>query len=242
MSDPQANLSWHSITPEVAIEKSGSRTSGLDEAEAAERIARIGGNKLPEPLSKTKLERFLSQFHNLLIYILIGAGVITALLGHWLDSVIIAAVVVVNAVVGFIQEGKAQHAMESIRKMLSLEATVLREGRKERIRAEGLVPGDIVFLKSGDKVPADLRLLTCKNLEIEEAALTGESEPVRKQVEAVAEGVPLGDRFTMAFKHHGDSGKRNGPGGRNRCEYRNWQNQRNGRGCGKAQDAAAAQN
>jgi len=199
MSDPQANLSWHSITPEAAIEQSGSSASGLDEAEAAERIARFGGNKLPEPLSKSKLQRFLAQFHNLLIYILIGAGVVTALLGHWLDSVVIAAVVVVNAVVGFIQEGKAQHAMESIRKMLSLEATVLREGRKERIRAEGLVPGDIVFLKSGDKVPADLRLLTCKNLEIEEAALTGESEPVRKQVEAVAEGVPLGDRFTMAF-------------------------------------------
>ncbi len=199
MTKQQSDQAWHSLSAEAAVENADSRPSGLEDAEIRERQERFGGNKLPEPGQKTALQRFLAQFHNILIYILIGAAVLTAVLGHWLDSIVIAAVVLINALMGFIQEGKAQKALESIRKMLSLEADVLRDDEKTRVPAEELVPGDIVFIKSGDKVPADLRLLETKNLTIEEAALTGESEPVEKKVEAVEEEAPLGDRFSMAF-------------------------------------------
>jgi len=159
MTKQQSDQAWHSLSAEAAVEKADSRPSGLEDAEIRERQERFGGNKLPEPGQKTALQRFLAQFHNILIYILIGAAVLTAVLGHWLDSIVIAAVVLINALMGFIQEGKAQKALESIRKMLSLEADVLRDDEKTRVPAEELVPGDIVFIKSGDKVPADLRLL-----------------------------------------------------------------------------------
>ncbi|MDO9636543.1 MAG: HAD-IC family P-type ATPase, partial [Thiobacillus sp.] len=144
-------------------------------------------------------QRLLLQFHNVLIYVLLAAGVITALLGHWLDSGVIFGVVIVNAVIGFIQEGRAEEALDAIRDMLSLHATVTRAGERHEIPAEELVPGDIVHLASGDRVPADMRLIDIKSLRVMEAALTGESLAVDKQVDPVAEDAALGDRTSMAW-------------------------------------------
>jgi magnesium-transporting ATPase (P-type) len=143
--------------------------------------------------------RFLLQFHNVLIYVLLASAGVTALLAHWVDTSVIVGVVVINAFIGFIQEGKAEKAMDAIRRMLSPEATVLREGNREVIPAQALVPGDIVLLQSGDKVPADLRLLNVKNLRIEEAALTGESTAVEKNSDAVDAQAVLGERYCMAY-------------------------------------------
>jgi magnesium-transporting ATPase (P-type) len=141
----------------------------------------------------------LLQFHNVLIYVLLGAAGVTAALGHGVDTAVILGVVVINALIGFIQEGKAEKSLDAIRNMLSLHAMVMRDGRRSEIAAEELVPGDIVLLASGDKVPADLRLIEMRSLRIEEAALTGESEPVEKSPDAVAEDAPIGDRTGMAY-------------------------------------------
>ena len=172
---------------------------GLSHDEAARRLARHGPNRLTPPKRRGPLLRFLLQFHNVLIYVLLAASVVTALLAHWVDTGVIVGVVVINAIIGFIQEGKAEKAMDAIRRMLSPEATVLRGGKREVIAAEALVPGDIVLLQSGDKVPADLRLLSVKNLRIEEAALTGESAAIEKTMAAVAVNAVLGDRLCMAY-------------------------------------------
>jgi magnesium-transporting ATPase (P-type) len=172
---------------------------GLSQAEAAARLARHGANRLPPPRRRGPLARFLLQFHNVLIHVLLAAGLVTAVLGHWVDSGVIFGVVVINAVIGFIQEGKAEAALEAIRKMLSPSAVALRDGARRSLPAEELVPGDIVFLASGDRVPVDLRLLETKGLEVDEAVLTGESLPVAKRAEAVAPDAPLGDRASMAW-------------------------------------------
>ena len=152
---------------------------------AEERALEFGPNELPKPSRPHILLRFLSHFHNILIYVLLGAAVITSLLGHFVDTAVIAAVVVINALIGFIQEGKAEKAMDAIKDMLALRADVIREGKRQNIKAEALVPGDIVLLEAGNKVPADLRLLTTHGLHIQEAILTGEAIPVQKRIEAV---------------------------------------------------------
>ena len=143
--------------------------------------------------------RFLSQFHNVLIYVLLAAGFVKLMLNLWLDASVILGVVVINALLGFLQEGKAEKALDSIRNMLSPEARTLRDGEPRMIPSEELVPGDIVLLESGDKVPADLRLIDIKNLRTEEAALTGESVPIDKSTDPVAEKATVGDRKGMAF-------------------------------------------
>ena len=175
------------------------RHLGLDTSEAAQRLQQHGPNTLPPPARRGPLLRFMLQFHNVLIYVLLAAGVVTALLGHLIDSGVIFGVVLINAVIGFIQEGKAERALDAIRNMLSLRAQVLRDGRRQEIAADGLVPGDIVFLASGDKVPADLRLVEVRGLRVEEAALTGESVAVEKGVDPVAASAVLGDRRCMAY-------------------------------------------
>lgn len=190
---------WHHLPPQEVIDLLVSDAHGLSHAEAARRQLQYGSNRLTPHLKRGPLTRFLLQFHNLLIYVLLASAGVTALLAHWVDTSVIVGVVVINAIIGFIQEGKAEKAMDAIRRMLSPEATVLREGRREVIAAEALVPGDIVLLQSGDKVPADLRLLSVKNLRIEEAALTGESTAVEKNVAQVAAQTVLGDRYCMAY-------------------------------------------
>lgn len=190
---------WHHIPTQEALTAVASDPQGLSNDEASLRLAQFGANRLTPTTRRSPLLRFLMQFHNVLIYVLLASAGVTALLAHWVDTSVIVGVVVINAIIGFIQEGKAEKAMDAIRRMLSPEATVLRDGRCEVISAEALVPGDIVFLQSGDKVPADLRLLNVKNLRIEEAALTGESTAVEKIITAVGVHAVLGDRYCMAY-------------------------------------------
>ncbi len=195
----QQDHHWHAIPVDEVLREFGSDAGGLSREVAAHRQAEYGPNRMPPPKRRGPLMRLLLQFHNLLVYVLLAAALVTALLGHWLDMAVILSVLVVNALIGFVQEGRAEQALAAIRRMLSLQAVVMRDGQKYAIPAEALVPGDLVFIQSGDKVPADLRLTYTRNLKLQEAILTGESLPVDKQVEIVAESAEPGDRFSMAY-------------------------------------------
>jgi len=191
---------WHAVSADaVAKQLATSRETGLDATEAATRLQKHGPNRLPEGKKRGPLMRFLAQFNNILVYVLLGAGFIKLMLNLWVDAGIIFAVVILNALLGFIQEGKAEKALDSIRNMLSAEARVLRGGGTRMIAADQLVPGDVVLLESGDRIPADLRLVDAKNLRTEEAALTGESVPADKTTDVVAANATVGDRENMAF-------------------------------------------
>jgi magnesium-transporting ATPase (P-type) len=163
------------------------------------RLQRVGPNQLPSPQPPSALVRFLRHFHNVLIYVLLGAATITAALGHYIDTGIILAVVIANAVIGFVQEGRAENAMKAIRELLAPHASVLRDGRRQVIASADVVPGDVVLLDAGEKVPADLRLFEARGLTIQEAILTGESAAVEKDTVPVAADAVLGDRSGMAF-------------------------------------------
>ena len=199
MSEPAPASATHALPVNAVVARLQTSITGLAAAEAAARLERYGPNRLTARRGRGPLVRFLLQFHNVLIYILLAAAGVTALLAHWVDTGVIVGVVVINAIVGFIQEGKAEQALAAIRRMLSLKATVWRDGHTISIDAEELVPGDVVVVQSGDRVPADLRLFKVKNLRVEEASLTGESVPVEKQTEPVAAEAPLGDRTCMAY-------------------------------------------
>jgi magnesium-transporting ATPase (P-type) len=191
---------WHAMSADEAVERLATNIqNGLDPADAAKRLQTYGPNRLPEGKKQGPFMRFLSQFNNVLIYVLLGAGFIKMMLNLWVDASIIFGVVILNALLGFIQEGKAEKALESIRNMLSAEARTVRGGETRMIPAEQLVPGDVVLLESGDKIPADLRLAEAKNLRTEEAALTGESVPTDKSTGRVSEKSTVGDRGCMAF-------------------------------------------
>jgi calcium-translocating P-type ATPase len=172
---------------------------GLTAPEAARRLAEHGPNRLPPVQSSGPVVRFLRQFHHVLIYVLIGAALVTGALQHWVDTGVILAVVLANAVIGFIQEGKAEAAMAAIRNMLAPKAAVLRDGLRVSVDGADLVPGDIVLLEAGDKVPADLRVIEARGLAAQEAILTGESVPVEKGQTPVAADVALGDRRSMLW-------------------------------------------
>lgn len=176
-----------------------STAAGLSPDEAAARLAGVGPNLLPEPKRTPAWLRFLGHFNDTLIYILLGAAAIKAVMGDWLDFWVIMAVAVINAVIGYVQEGRAEKALAGIRGMLSSDATVRRDGEWTTIPARDLVPGDLVRLMPGDKVPADLRLTHAAQLRIEEAALTGESVPSSKQTDPVDADAGVGDRSSMAF-------------------------------------------
>src|SRR5271166_1383468 len=192
--------SWHAMSADQVVKRLTTNTGkGLDAAEASSRLQKYGPNRLPEGKKRGPFMRFLSQFNNILVYVLLGAGFTKLMLNLWVDASIIFGVVILNALLGFIQEGKAEKALESIRNMLSAEARTLRGGETRMISAEELVPGDIVLLESGDKIPADLRLVDAKNLRTEEAALTGESVPADKNTGAVTANATVGDRECMAF-------------------------------------------
>ncbi|MES9972339.1 MAG: cation-transporting P-type ATPase [Candidatus Thiodiazotropha sp.] len=191
--------SWHTEDVEILFQRVEGDGAGLSKQEAKLRLERFGPNRLAEAKPRHPLVRFLYQFHNVLIYVLIVAGVVTSLLQHWLDASVIFAVVIVNALIGHIQEGKAENALKAIRQMLSSRAMVLRDGKQISIDAEQLVVGDVVLLQSGDRVPADLRLIQVKGLLIQESALTGESMAVEKHVKPLPVEVPLADRSNMAY-------------------------------------------
>ncbi|MFO3423717.1 cation-transporting P-type ATPase [Legionella pneumophila serogroup 1] len=190
---------WHEQSIEMTLVALNATELGLSEQESQKRLERYGLNRLAEPEKRSAFIRFLLQFHNILIYVLLGAAMVTSLLQHWIDTAVIIAVVVINALIGFIQEGKAEKALDAIRKMLSPTATVLRNGERHRIAGEKLVPGDIIFLEAGDKIPADVRLIKSHGLTVQEAILTGESITVEKHILPVPSNTVLGDRTCMAF-------------------------------------------
>jgi len=190
---------WHAITVDAALARVGAPPHGLSSAEAADRLARHGPNRLGETARRGPLRRLAAQFNDVLIHVLLVAGVVTLAIGHATDAAVIFAVVVINAVIGFVQEGRAEDAMAAIRAMVSPRASVIRDGVRREVDAAELVPGDVVVIEAGDRVPADIRLLKARALTVEEAALTGESVPAGKAVGAVAAAAPLGDRVSMAF-------------------------------------------
>jgi magnesium-transporting ATPase (P-type) len=191
---------WHAMPADKVVSRLATDSEkGLDAAEASIRLQKHGPNRLPEGKKRGSFMRFLAQFNNVLVYVLLAAGFTKLMLNLWVDAAIIFGVVLLNALLGFIQEGKAERALDSIRNMLSAEARTVRGGETRLIPAEQLVPGDLVVLESGDKVPADLRLIDAKNFRTEEAALTGESVPADKGIAAVPANAAVGDRENMAF-------------------------------------------
>jgi len=190
---------WHAQSADEVLEHLGTSRDGLDQARAESLLQDHGTNRIRQQGGRPWWRRLLDQFNDILIIILLIAGVMSLFLGKWVDAGAIFTVVLINAAVGFVQEGKAEKALEGIKGMLSPEATVRRDGKEVNINAEDVVPGDIVIIKSGDRIPADIRLLEAKQFRTEEAALTGESEPVDKSVDAVDESSDLADRSSMGY-------------------------------------------
>jgi magnesium-transporting ATPase (P-type) len=191
--------SWHAVAADEILRELGSSPEGLASAEATRRLRAEGLNRLPEGAKRSALARFLLQFHNVLIYVLLASAVVSFLLGHAVDAAVILGVVLANATIGFVQEGKAEQALTAIKNMIDPRCSVMRDGHRLTIPAEQVVRGDVVLIETGDRVPADLRLLRARSLKIDEAILTGESVPVEKSFTPVAIDAPLGDRSSMAF-------------------------------------------
>jgi len=191
---------WHHLGAADAVQLLESNLEkGLPLFEVKHRQERFGPNEFKTKKSRSPLRTFLQQFAQPLVYLLVLAAGVTAVLAHYVDAAVIFGVVLVNAVVGFLQESKAEKAIESLKKMVQTETTVIRDGVKRRVSSRELIPGDLVLLQSGDKVPADLRLVGSRDLQIDESALTGESVPVQKSVEVLPQDTILADRHNMAY-------------------------------------------
>jgi len=195
----ESQSSWHATDTAGVLQALNANIHGLEQSEAGRRLQEHGPNRLAEPDPPGLLARIARQFNNLLLIVLMVAAAVTAAMGQWIDSGVIAAVVVLNALIGFVQEGKAERALQAIRHMLAPHAVVLRDGRQHDIDAVDLVPGDIVLIASGDSLPADVRLLQARNLRVDESALTGESVPVDKHTEPVDADAAIGDRLCMGY-------------------------------------------
>jgi P-type Ca2+ transporter type 2C len=192
---------WHQKKIEDILTNLGSTADGITSTEATRRLEEKGRNELTEKRARGPLLMFLDQFKDFMILVLIGAAIVAGAIGDLSDTVVILIIVVINAVIGFIQEYRAERAMAALKKMASPVATVIREGSLRRIPAAELVPGDVVLLETGMVIPADMRLMEAVQLKVEEAALTGESMPVEKQVAPLPdEDLPLADRLNMVFK------------------------------------------
>ena len=190
---------WHSISWEEALKKLGSKLEGLSDIEARKRLKRFGPNKLPESEPYSGMKILLNQFKSPLVLILLVSSLVTLLLEEYTDAIIILAAVALNTVIGYIQEYKASQALSKLKKVLKVRAFVLRGGKKKIVPQEELVPGDVIILKPGNKVPADGRLIECKNLRINESPLTGEWSPAEKSTEALAKNIPFADRDNMVY-------------------------------------------
>ena len=196
--------SWYQLTAEDAFEILHSEQSGLSTEEANARLGRYGHNEIKFK-KRSALLRFLAQFNSPLIYILLVCAAITSALciwkdaDLWMDTVVIVAVVIANTIIGFIQEGKAEASVEALERMMTPECTVVRDGEKVIIPTRVLVPGDVVVLEGGDRVPADLRLFQTKNLSADEAAITGESVPTSKETEPTTGTRMIADQRCMVF-------------------------------------------
>lgn len=191
---------WHSLESQKIVELFESdERDGLNQLSVKQKEELFGKNKLEQKEQDSQIKRFFMQFHNALIYILLGASVITAFLHEWVDSGVIFGVVIINVIIGYIQEAKAQEAIDSLKEMMQTQAVVIRDGKKITIDSTNLVPGDIVMLESGSKVPADLRLIQARDLRVDESMLTGESLAVEKNISVHSEDLTLGDRKNMTF-------------------------------------------
>ena len=203
MSAPPALVErqpWFAMEVHDAVAQLDSNAEfGLSSTEAQHRLEQCGPNELRRVQQRSALRRLLAQFANPLIIVLMVAGVVTLLLQHPLDAAVIFGVVVINAAIGFVQEGRAESALAAVRQMIPARATVVRAGERLSLDSAQLVPGDLVLLEDGVRVPADLRLISVRSLRIDEAALTGESVPVGKHEEAVAPAAVLADRDCMAY-------------------------------------------
>jgi len=193
-------INWHSIPLEKVFAETGGKTAGLASSESAERIKRFGGNVFPKEKPYSKIRLFLGQFNNPLMYILLTTVVISSLLKHYSDTIFIVIVLLINTIVGFYQENKANQSLLALKKMVKIRAKVLRDGYEKEIDSEELVIGDIIFLKSGDKVPADGRIIESKGLKTNEASLTGESQSVEKKIDdTIPESTALPERTNIVF-------------------------------------------
>lgn len=194
-------MEWYQQSPEeVAQSLDTSLTTGLSSGSAQSKLETFGPNELKEQEGKSFLQKLIAQFSDFLILILIAAALISVFVGEAKDAIVIMSIVIINALLGLYQEGKAEKALEALKKMASPTAKVLRDGNPQEISSSQLVPGDLVILETGDIIPADLRLVESSNLKVEEASLTGESVPVEKRAqETYSEEVSLGDRHNMAY-------------------------------------------
>jgi P-type Ca2+ transporter type 2C len=184
-------VNWHQIDPAVVVEKLQSSDMGLVSEEARRRFEHYGPNELIEKKHKSLWMMFFDQFKDFMILVLIAAAVVAGVIGDPVDTIAIAVIVLLNAVLGFVQEYRAEKAMAALKKLAAPSATVIRGGRPESITAERLVPGDLVILEAGNVVPADIRLIESVQLRIDEAALTGESAPVEKDTRGAQGNRPV---------------------------------------------------
>ncbi len=190
---------WHVLTGEATLAQLHTSRDGLSQSEAESRLTHFGPNHLATAVGRSPVARFALQFHNILIYVLLGSAAVTAALAHWVDAGVILGVVLINAVVGFVQEGKAEQALSALQQLLPQYATARRNGRWHSLLSTELVPGDVVRLQPGDKVPADIRLLSTRELRIDESMLTGESTVIEKGAGPVDESAVVADRVCMAY-------------------------------------------
>src|SRR3989338_455872 len=189
----------HYKTIEQVFRELGVTDKGFSQTEAEERLKQHGPNEIKEGKKISPLEILFSQFKSVVIWILIIATIISAFLREYIDASVILVIIVLIAILGFVQEYRAERAVEALKKLASLKATVIRDGQKKDIDSKDIVPGDIIILETGDKVPADARLIEVFNLQTQEAALTGESQPVKKHANQLAEKISIGDMKNMVF-------------------------------------------
>lgn len=199
LSDAERVANAHAHAASEVLDALASGEQGLTQVEVAARITIHGANKLDEVPPEPAWKRFLTQFHNVLIYVLIVAAVVSGVLQHYVDSGVIFGVVLINAIVGYLQEGKAEAALRAILSMTRTRCMVVRDGMRLEVDSEALVPGDVVSIQAGDRIPADIRIFYCKGLRCDESALTGESVPVDKQCAPVSQDKVLAERTNMAY-------------------------------------------
>ncbi len=198
--NPDPGGDWHNKDIALVAEELGTSVKeGLKEEEASRRLASYGPNRLKGVRRETKLQKFLKQFTEFIILVLMGAALIAGLLGEWIDSLAILAIVLLNGVIGYIQEEKAERVLESLKKLAAPVAKVIRNGELLHIEAEKLVPGDLIVIEAGDMIPADARCVEAEFLRVDEAPLTGESHAVTKDPATLEDHVPLADRLNMLF-------------------------------------------
>ena len=197
---PVEEQAWHALTAEDVLRHLEVQEDGLTSEQVARRMGQYGQNQLQEAPRPTFWHMLWEQLNNFVVILLIVASIISALLGDYVEAAAIMAIVVLNAVLGIVQEQRAEEALAALKRLAAPDAQVLRDGKRQVVPARELVPGDIVFLEAGNFIPADVRLLEAVNLRIEEASLTGESLPVQKSAATtIDKDVPIGDRKNTAF-------------------------------------------